>query len=248
MALSISPVAIVWRHRVGILKKHILVIDSDNGFSQALAAGLIAMNYDVTIAATSSEGLLSVYQGWPELVVMAMGLPDADGLHLCQTLREISNVPIVMMAAPEQEEDMVAGMKLGADLVLSKPLSIRVLVARIKALMRRAYADDSPNCEIERVLEYDTLTIELDTKQVTYKHQPIKLSPTEFRLLSTMVKNRGKALSRNYLLQEVWGPEYVGEVEHLRLYIGYLRRKFEVNPAHPELIQTIWGVGYRFGS
>ena len=230
------------------LKKHILVIDSDSEFSQALAAGLIAANYDVIIAPTSSEGLLSVYQGWPGLIVMALTLPDADGLHLCQTLREISNVPIVILAADDEEEDAVAGMKCGADLVLNKPLSVRVLIARIKALLRRAYADESPNCEIERVLEYDALTIELDTKLVTYKHRPVKLSPTEFRLLSTMVKNRGKALSRNYLLQEVWGPEYIGEVEHLRLYIGYLRRKFEANPADPELIQTIWGVGYRFGS
>jgi DNA-binding response OmpR family regulator len=230
------------------LRKRILIVDPDPVFRKPLADCLGEAHYNVAVVGTAAEGLNCVYQGWPDFIIAETALPDFSGLRLCQNIREISNVPVVLLMNTPQKEEIVAGMQLGADLSLMKPISVRVLVARVNALIRRAYAAGSPVCEIEREVRYQDLVIELDTKLVTFKEKPIKLSPTEFRLLSFLVKHQGRALERDYLLREVWGPEYIGQVEHLRLYIGYLRRKFEADPTNPVLIQTIWGVGYRFGS
>jgi DNA-binding response OmpR family regulator len=152
-----------------------------------------------------------------------------------------------MLTALGSEENVVKGLELGADDYLVKPVTMKELGARVKALLRRAYGNNGSPTEISKIIQHEGLVIDFDKHEVTLRDNRIDLSPTEFKLLSCLVKHKGRVLPHDFLLTQVWGPEYAGELDHLRLYISYLRKKIEKNPSKPELIQNEWGVGYRFG-
>ena len=229
------------------MAERILVIDDDQDLQASLNDMLENLGYEVYVAGTAVEGLQSAYKNKPDMIILDLMLPGMDGWETCQRFREMSDVPIMMLTALGSEDNIVRGLELGADEYLVKPVTMRELGARVKALLRRAYngsiekADDN-----HKRLEYGDLIIDLDKHEVTRSHQRIDLTPTEFKLLTCLVKHQGRVLPHDFLLTQVWGPEYVGELDHLRLYISYLRRKIE-KTKKPELIQNEWGVGYRFG-
>jgi DNA-binding response OmpR family regulator len=201
----------------------------------------------VDVAGTAVEGLQRAYGSKPDLIILDVMLPGMDGWQTCQRFREMSNVPIIMLTALGSEENVVKGLELGADDYLVKPVTMKELGARVKALLRRAYGNNGSPTEISKIIQHEGLVIDFDKHEVTLRDNRIDLSPTEFKLLSCLVKHKGRVLPHDFLLTQVWGPEYAGELDHLRLYISYLRKKIEKNPSKPELIQNEWGVGYRFG-
>lgn len=177
-------------------------------------------------------------------------LPDLDGWQTCTRFREMSEVPIIMLTALSSEENVIKGLNLGADDYIVKPVTTEELSARLRAVLRRANRSanvNGSNGQTRRaIFTYENLVIDFDRHEVTIDGEWVYLSPTEFRLLSVFVQHQGRMLSHEFLLREVWGPEYINEIDYLRLYISYLRRKIEADPSKPGMIHNEWGIGYRF--
>ena len=225
----------------------LLLIDDDPYFCQLIEVTLETEGFKVDVAYDAISGLRKAYATSPDLVLLDLMLPDMDGWEACRRFREMSDVPIIMLTALDSPEYAVQGLELGADSYLVKPVTVEELVARIRAVLRRA---PSPKFDREgppAILRYDQLMIDLDRRLVTVDGEPVELRPVEFRLLSVLAQHPGRVLPHNYLLREVWGPERKGGIHSLRLYISYLRRKIEPNPEKPSLILNERGVGYRFG-
>lgn len=230
------------------MRKKILVIDDDQSLRNNLKDILTSLGYETITAGAAVEGLQEAYKTKPNLIILDVMLPGMDGWQTCQRFREMSNVPILMLTALGSEDDVVKGLEMGADDYVVKPVTMRELGARVKALLRRAeLSSDKNNLDVSKFIQYQDLIIDFDKHEVTRKNNRIDLSPTEFRLLSCLVKHQGRVLPHSFLLTQVWGAEYSGELDHLRLYISYLRRKIEDDPSKPDLIKNEWGIGYRFG-
>jgi DNA-binding response OmpR family regulator len=171
-------------------------------------------------------------------------MPDVDGFEVLETIREISNVPVIMLTAKGEEDDRVRGLELGADDYVTKPFSPRELVSRVKAVLRRT---EGASGSMHGLIEVDErLKIDFDRREIWLEGKLVKLRPTEYRLLYHLVQNAGWVVSHDQLLQKVWGYEYRDEPHYVRLYINYLRQKLEKDPATPKYILTERGVGYRF--
>ncbi|MEM7033034.1 MAG: response regulator transcription factor [Chloroflexota bacterium] len=229
------------------MKHRILVIDDDLILQQNLADILRSLGYEVDVAGKAVEGLQKAYGSKPDLIILDVMLPGMDGWEICKRFREMTEIPIIFLTALGSEEDIVKGLELGGDDYLVKPVTMKELGARVKALLRRAYSNNGTTTEISKVIQHEGLVIDFDKHEVMLNSSRIDLSPTEFKLLSCLVKHKGRVLPHDFLLSQVWGQEYSGELDHLRLYISYLRKKIEADPSKPELIQNEWGVGYRFG-
>ena len=171
-------------------------------------------------------------------------MPDMDGFTVLETIREISSTPVIMLTAKGEEEDRVRGLELGADDYVPKPWSSRELTSRIKAVLRRVNSNDDG--ETGKIVVDDRLTIDFNRHEVWVEGKQVKLRPTEYRLLYHLVKNAGWVLTHDQILTRVWGYEYQDEPHYVRLYINYLRKKLEKDPANPQYILTERGVGYRF--
>ena len=228
------------------MKTRILVIDDDVALQRSLSVFLQDLGYEVEMAGKGIDGLRQAFDTKPDLVILDVMLPELDGWEICQRFREMTNIPILFLTALGSEDDVVKGLELGGDDYLVKPVSINVLEARVKALLRRATGRRRSSATISSVMQYQGLFIDLDTCEVKLNDQPLDFSPTEFNLLACLVRHQGRVLSNRFLLNQVWGPQYSGE-DNLRLYISYLRHKIEVDPSKPTLIQTARGIGYRFG-
>ena len=229
------------------MNNKILVIDDDVILQQNLAEILRSLGYEVEVAGKAIDGLQKAYSSKPDLIILDVMLPGMDGWEICKRFREMTDIPILFLTALGSEDDVVKGLELGGDDYLVKPVTMKVLEARVKALLRRAYSGNGSSSEISKVIQHEGLVIDFDKHEVMHHEKRIDLSPTEFKLLSCLVKHKGRVLPHDFLLSQVWGQEYTGELDHLRLYISYLRKKIEANPSKPELIQNEWGVGYRFG-
>ena len=204
--------------------------------------------FRVDVAYNGITGLEKAYALKPDVVILDIALPDMDGWETCRRFREMSDVPIIMLSALGAEENVAKGLDLGADDYIVKPVTTGELVARIRALLRRVSGSNRNGANGRQlILAYDNLMIDLRKHEVTVDGNRVDLSPTEFRLLNVLLRHKGRVLPHEFLLTEVWGPEYRGEMDYLRLYIGYLRRKLEKDPSEPTLIQNEWGIGYRFG-
>lgn len=228
------------------MKQTILVIDDDHDLTVMLTAQLERRNYRVVVAANGREGLQKAYQARPDLIILDIMMPEMDGWEVCQRLRELSNVPIIMLTARNIKGDIVKGLESGADDYLTKPFSAAELEARIQAVLRRSNSGDGKTKARSSFYSNGYLTIDFDRRTVKVQGEIIELTPTEFKLLSCLVRNEGRVLPHRYLLTEVWGPEYADEVDYVKLYIRYLRLKIEEDPSEPVYIQTEWGIGYRF--
>jgi two-component system KDP operon response regulator KdpE len=225
-------------------KETILVIDDDDDLARIVQLSLDREGYQTVIATSGLEGLQEAYRCQPDLVILDIMMPGLDGWEVCRRLVEISNVPILMLTAKGTESDIVKGLQMGADDYLTKPFSVAELIARVQALLRRAGSQsqtDKPS-----IFSIGNLTIDLNRRLVMRDGELVDLTPTEFKLLECFVIHRNRVLPHRFLLTEVWGPEYIGETSYLKLYVRYLRRKLEEDPADPQLIVTEWGVGYRF--
>jgi two-component system KDP operon response regulator KdpE len=225
------------------LKETILIIDDDAALAKIVQINLEREGYRTVVASSGVEGLQKAYSNQPNLVILDIMMPGMDGWITCRRLREISDVPIVMLTARGMEADVVKGLELGADDYIVKPFGTKVLLARIHALLRRT---DASATKKPPIYSDGELTVDFVKRMVTVRSERVDLTPTEFKLLSNFVQNEGRVLPHSYLLTQVWGPEYVDEVNYLKLYVRYLRQKIEKDPSNPDYILTEWGVGYRF--
>ncbi|MCS6869527.1 response regulator transcription factor [Thermus sp.] len=210
---------------------------------ESLRYTLTRQGYRVLTAADGPSALETARSQHPDLVILDLILPGMDGFEVCRILRRESTVPILILTARDEEVDRVLGLELGADDYVTKPFSMRELVARVKALLRRAsMAQQMP----PRRLESGDLVLDLEGRKATKGGQPLPLKPKEFDLLAYLMAHKGKAFSREHLLTEVWGYDYTGESRTVDVHIRWLREKIEKDPANPVRIITLRGVGYRF--
>jgi two-component system KDP operon response regulator KdpE len=228
------------------VQQTILVIDDDPDLRLMLKAQLERRKHRVVVASSGRDGLQKAYQARPDLVILDIMMPGMDGWEVCRRLRELSSVPIIMLTARNMQGDVVKGLESGADDYLVKPFSAAELDARIQAVLRRSGSSDGAGISRTSFYSNGYLTIDFDRRIVKVENTSIDLTPTEFKLLSCLVRNEGRVLPHRYLLTEVWGPEYADEVDYVKLYIRYLRLKLEEDPSDPIYIQTEWGIGYRF--
>jgi len=222
----------------------ILLIDDDVEFSKLTQMWLQNAGYEVLTADDGVEGMRRVYSSRPNLVLVDGIIPKMDGWEICRRIRDMSDIPVLMVTVKNQKSDRLKGFGLGADDYITKPVDFSELVARVQAVLRRVGVD---NPEDERSSFHNgEIEIEWRSRQVWVRGERVKLSPTEFRILACLVKNRGWIVTHDQLLEKGWGPNYIGDKSFVKLYIRYLRRKIEANPQKPRLILTERGVGYHF--
>jgi two-component system KDP operon response regulator KdpE len=225
-------------------RKLVLVVDDEPRMTRFIRMNLELEDFRVIEAHNGVEALDKVRTSLPDLVILDVMMPEMDGFETLEVLREVSNVPVIMLTVRADEEDKVRGLELGADDYVTKPFGARELVSRVKAVLRRTESTVRPD---EAVLKIDDrLSIDFNSREVIVEGKRIKLRPTEYRLLYHLVENAGWVVPHETLLAKVWGYEYQEEVHYLRLYITYLRQKIEPDPSHPRYIFTERGVGYRF--
>ena len=222
----------------------ILVVDDEVRMIRFIRMNLELEAYQVIEATNGVMALEQIRQHVPDLIVMDVMMPELDGFETLRLLREFSTVPVILLTVKSEEEDRIRGLELGADDYVTKPFSPRELSSRVNAVLRRA---DWPAPPPRTVMPIDDrLQIDFNRHQVLVNGERIDLRPTEYRLLSHLVQNAGWVVPHDTLLAKVWGYEYRDETHYLRLYINYLRKKIEVDPAKPYYILTERGVGYRF--
>ncbi|HZT09213.1 MAG TPA: response regulator transcription factor [Chloroflexota bacterium] len=229
----------------------ILVVDDEPSLVQTIAYALRKEGYEVVTAADGAVGLEIVRQSQPNLIVLDLMLPGVDGLEVCRRIRRVSSVPIIMLTARAEEVDRVIGLEVGADDYLTKPFSVRELVARIRAQLRRyelvreEVTSSGGDLSTPDVLDAGNLHIDVRAHRVTRDDELIPLTPKEFDLLIALVRNRGKVLSAARLLETVWG--YTDpDTRTVTVHIRSLRSKIEADPSNPTRIETVRGVGYRY--
>jgi DNA-binding response OmpR family regulator len=225
---------------------HILVIEDDPAVARSLQQALARERYRVSHRDNGQEGLAQALRARPQLIILDVRLPDMSGFDVCRELRRQGlHQPVLMLTVRGEEVDKVLGLEMGADDYMTKPFGLRELLSRVRALLRRAYgAFAATNADVHYVAN---LRIERRRGEVWRDDEPLALTPTEYRLLNTLVEHRGQALSRAQLLQSVWGHEATVESERtINVYIRRLREKIEPDPANPTLILTVPGIGYRF--
>jgi two-component system KDP operon response regulator KdpE len=225
-------------------QKLILIVDDEPRMIQFIRMNLELEGYRVIQAHNGLEALDKVRDELPDLVILDVMMPDLDGFETLRLLRETSEVPVIMLTVKSEEDDIVRGLKLGADDYVTKPFSPRELSSRVEALLRRA--ETPAPLEKTAIKIDDRLTIDLARREVIVEGERIQLRPTEYRLLYHLVSNAGWVMPHETLLQKVWGYEYRDETHYLRLYITYLRQKIEEDSSNPKYILTERGIGYRF--
>lgn len=224
--------------------KKILVVEDEEGIRVFLTTRLGRAGYEVVEAVNGLEGLQKFYSDRPDIVILDIAMPEMDGWQTLQRIREVSTVPIVMLTAATQEREKIRGLDEGADDYITKPFSGDELLARVSTVLRRT---DQPVKELENNVYRDAeLSIDFQRHEVFVRGEPVVFSATEFRLLSALTSNEGNVLSQERLLDLVWGQDYDDSLNIVRLYINYLRRKIEVEPSKPKLIETVRGFGYRY--
>ena len=221
----------------------ILLVEDETTVRETLALNLRAENYDVLTASDGAEGLRLAREAAPDLILLDLMLPELDGLSVCRLLRRDSDVPIIMLTARGTEMDRITGLETGADDYVVKPFSLGEVLARVRANLRRARADSRPAAT--RLTAGD-LGLDLLARRVYRDQSELKLTHREFDLLAELMRNQGAVLSRDLLLNRVWGYDYVGDSHTVDVHIRWLREKIEADPSAPQRITTVRGVGYRF--
>ena len=223
----------------------ILVVDDEPQLTRVLRTGLKSHGYEVRAAADGLAGFEAFSDWHPDLVITDLAMPNVDGLELCRRLRAVSQVPIIVLSAKGEEKTKVEALDLGADDFVTKPFGIDELLARVRASLRRA--NTPPITETtQTVLESGEFHVDLESRAITVRGQPIHLTPKEFDLLVYFIKHAGKVLTHRTLLAALWGGNYVEQNEYLRVFVGNVRKKIEMDPAKPRYILTEPWIGYRF--
>jgi len=227
--------------------KKILIIDDDPAFRNLVEQVLTQKGYEVLKAGSGREGLRLMFDQRPDLVLLDVVIPDVDGWQVCSRIREISDVPIIIISGRlKSEEDIVRGLDYGADDYLFKPVGSKELVARVRAVLRRAELPASKDIRKGIIYNDGFLTVDITERKVTVDGKRIRLTPREFRLFALLVENTGHIVTHKQLLEKVWGWEYTDDLDYVRIYISHLRQKIEPEPSLPKYIITEPGVGYYF--
>ena len=219
----------------------VLVVEDEESYSDALAYMLRKEGFEVAIAATGPDALAEFDRNGADIVLLDLMLPGLPGTEVCRQIRQTSSVPVIMVSAKDEEVDKIVGLELGADDYVTKPYSPRELVARIRAVLRRGVEPDLA----PMTLEAGEVRMDVERHVVTVKGIPTKLPLKEFDLLEMFLRNPGRVLTRGQLIDRVWGSDYVGDTKTLDVHVKRLRAKLEVNPAEPELLVTVRGLGYK---
>jgi two-component system KDP operon response regulator KdpE len=224
-------------------KGRVLVVDDEEHIRRAVGRALVARDYQVEMATDGEEALTTAAAFQPDLVVLDLNLPALDGLAVCRLLRDQSAVPILVLSVRDDDTDKVTALDLGADDYLTKPFSVEELMARVRALLRRASGQAASR---PRRFHTEQLDIDLETHLVVRAGAQVRLTKTEWALLEALCQHPGKLLTRRWLLERVWGPGHAGEMDILRVFISQLRKKLEADPGRPQIITTDPGIGYRW--
>lgn len=227
------------------MSEKVLIIDDDESTVWLVSTLLKHDGFEVVEALSAEDGLKLAYQKRPDLVLLGVMMPGMDGWEVCRRLRELSEVPIIFLTAKTAITDVVRGLEMGADDYLVKPFDNRELVARVRAHLRRVPAQQTAE---QLVFDNGNLTINFLNRELRVRGSLVELTPKEFELLAVLARNAGRVLTRSELVNQVWGPNYSGTNESLKLYIHYLRKKIEADAASPDYILTSRGVGYRFAN
>lgn len=225
-------------------RRRILVVDDEERMVRFIRLNLEHDGFQVSEAFNGKEAIQKIRDVTPDLILLDVMMPDIDGFEVLETVREVSQVPVIMLTAKGEEDDRVRGLELGADDYVTKPFSPRELVSRVKAVLRRT---EGASGSMHGLIEVDDrLKIDFDRREIWLEGKLVKLRPTEYRMLYHLVQNAGWVVTHDQLLTKVWGYEYRDEPHYVRLYINYLRQKLEAIPSEPKYILTERGVGYRF--
>ena len=232
------------------MSERILVVEDDPTLQETLAYNLTRQGYLVDTAGDGQTAIESARENTPDLVVLDIMLPVLDGFEVCRILRQESNVSILMLTARDDEIDRVIGLEMGADDYLTKPFSMREFLARVKAQLRRVRLDREEigiqAFQDREILQFDNLILDLTRREVRIDETPISLKPKEFELLLFLAKHRGQVLTRELILERVWGWDFSGGSRTVDVHVRWLREKIEPDPAQPTRIITVRGAGYRF--
>lgn len=223
----------------------ILVVDDEEHIAELISYNLASNGYKVIIANNGNDAVKLAVEEKPNLILLDLMIPGKDGYDVCKEIRsnnKIRNTPIIMLTAKSEELDKILGLELGADDYITKPFSVRELLARVKAVLRR-FSISEPE---RNVLVFGNLIADFDKREILVNNKKLDLTLKEFELLEILIRNRGKILTRDTLLDKIWGYEYIGETRTVDVHIRYLRKKIELDDKNPKLIETIRGVGYRF--
>jgi two-component system KDP operon response regulator KdpE len=220
----------------------VLVVDDERPIQRALAVNLRARGYEVDLAGTGEQALQLAAAHRPDAVILDLGLPGIDGIDVIRGLRGWSTTPIIILSARGAERDKVAALDAGADDYVAKPFGMDELLARLRAALRRAVSADTE----EVAVDTEHFRVDLAAKRVTRDGDAVRLTPTEWHLVEVLVRNAGRLVTQRQLLQEVWGPQYGGESNYLRVHMAHVRRKLEPDPSQPRYFVTEPGMGYRF--
>ena len=221
----------------------VLVVEDEPNLLAALKYTLEREGYDALTADNGETGLRVAREKSPDIVILDVMLPALDGFEICRLLRRESNVPIIMLTARGEEMDRVVGLELGADDYVTKPFSMRELLARIRNTLRRSAGGGGRQSE---VVVSGNLAIDLAGHTATLNGEPLDMKPREFALIAHLASNRGRAFTRDQILERLWGHDYIGDSRTVDVHVRWLREKIEPNPSKPSRIVTIRGVGYRF--
>lgn len=226
-----------------VVNDTILIIDDEVQIRHLLEITLSANGFKISEAGTGKEGILLAATQQPGLIILDLGLPDMDGLDVIKKLREWYSKPVIILSVRNSEEDIIAALDHGANDYLTKPFRTGELLARIRVAIRQSQSlSDNPT------LEFGSLIIDIVHHTARRNNELIKLTSTEFSLLTLLAKNEGRVLTHQYILKEIWGMAYVEQTQYLRVFIAQLRKKIEDDPSKPKLLNTESGIGYRFGS
>ena len=224
----------------------VLVVDDEESYRDALSVALEREGFRVSLAADGQEAIDQFEETRPALVLLDVMLPRISGVDVCRELRSHSRVPIIMVTARSAEIDAVVGLEVGADDYVSKPFRLRELVARVRAALRRGSEDEAVDTTSQEVLEIGDVRLDAGRHEVFVRSEAVALPLKEFELLELLLANAGRVLTRDVLIDRIWGPNYFGDTKTLDVHVKRLRAKVEEDPSNPSRVVTIRGVGYRY--
>ena len=223
----------------------ILVVEDDRNLQDTLAYNLKHEHYNVILASDGVEAIETARKEKPDLMILDLMLPEQSGLEVCRILRKEMTLPILMLTARSEEVDKIIGLEIGADDYMTKPFSIRELIARVRAMLRRAEMNVTDTADTAEVITIDTLKIDTKKHQAVLDGKELDMSPKEYDLLVFLAANKGIVFSREQLLDKVWGYEYAGDTRTVDVHIRWLRQKIETDPSNPGILLTVRGAGYK---
>jgi len=225
----------------------ILIVEDDQNLLATLKYNLVKESYDVITAIDGAQAIETARRERPELIVLDVMLPKLSGFEVCRILRKEMTVPILMLTAKTEEVDKIVGLEIGADDYMTKPFSMRELLARVRAMLRRAKMAEPEPSDEKTLLKINDLEIDPARHRASLRETVLNLTPKEFDLLVFLAKNKGFVFNREQLLEKVWGYDYAGDTRTVDVHIRWLRQKIETDPAHPRNLLTVRGAGYKLG-